>query len=250
MKARVLALLLTLIPFIPAQAKDTPFSIDWPEKDPTIRFTVLKFHNVGSNGSEKSYVIDISAQNLTTRKIPEASPQFYIFDKKNIRISDGYIHLTNLGPGETVKFTVNAFCTGTPEAMTLGSGEVRKVSVTVYSVPSGAQLTVDGAAAGVTPVAVNLAPGSHSLEFMKEGFNKGTFPFVVSASQLSGGSVTFELGASAHDTVELRDGTVITGDVEEMNATQVVFRVGGNLQNIERNQVKRISLVQRDTLKP
>ncbi len=246
MKFRLVAVLLAVISSVVVHAKETPFTIDWPDKNPTIRFTVLKFHNVGSNGSEKSYIVDVSALNLTNHKIQEAAPQFYLFDKKNVRIGDGYIHLTNLGPGETVKFTISAFCSGSPETMTLSSGDIRKVSVTVYSVPPGAELSVDGTAAGVTPVALNLPPGSHRLEFTKEGFNKGTFPFVVSPNQISGGSVTFELGTSAHDTVELRDGTVLTGDVEEVNGTQVVVRVGGDLQNLDRNQVKRILLVQRD----
>jgi ribosomal protein S1 len=59
--------------------------------------------------------------------------------------------------------------------------------------------------------------------------------------------VSYELGASAHDTVELRDGSVLSGDVESVSASEVLVRIGGNIQRFDRNQVKRIGLVPRET---
>jgi ribosomal protein S1 len=59
--------------------------------------------------------------------------------------------------------------------------------------------------------------------------------------------VSYELGASAHDTVEFRDGSVLSGDVESVSATEVLVRIGGNVQRFSRNQVKRIGLVPRET---
>jgi len=50
--------------------------------------------------------------------------------------------------------------------------------------------------------------------------------------------------------VELRDGTVLTGDLESVSATAVLIRVGGNVQQLNRNQVKRILLVERETPSP
>jgi len=68
----------------------------------------------------------------------------------------------------------------------------------------------------------------------------------ITASDSSGGSVSYELGASAHDSLEMRDGTVLVGDIQSMTATDVVVRIGGTLQHLDRNQVKRVLLVQRD----
>jgi hypothetical protein len=68
----------------------------------------------------------------------------------------------------------------------------------------------------------------------------------IAPDAVSGGSVSFELGTASHDTIELRDGSVVTGDVESMSATDLVVRVGGTLQSFSRNQVKRIVLIQRD----
>ncbi len=59
--------------------------------------------------------------------------------------------------------------------------------------------------------------------------------------------MSFELGTSAHDTIELRDGSVLTGDLESVSATEAVVRIGGTVQHLNRNQVKRISLTERDT---
>jgi hypothetical protein len=58
--------------------------------------------------------------------------------------------------------------------------------------------------------------------------------------------VSYELGSAARDTIELRDGSVLTGDLISISATQVQVRVGGNTQNFDRNQVKRILLTERD----
>ena len=91
-----------------------------------------------------------------------------------------------------------------------------------------------------------MTPGKHTLEFSKEGFNTGNFPLDLGPDEPSGGSVSYELGTSAHDTVELRDGSVLVGDVESMSATEMVIRIGGAMQHLNRNQVKRILLVERD----
>lgn len=55
--------------------------------------------------------------------------------------------------------------------------------------------------------------GKHMLEFSKEGFNSGKFPLGMSSHDASGGSVSYELGSAAHDTIELRDGSVLSGDL-------------------------------------
>jgi hypothetical protein len=68
---------------------------------------------------------------------------------------------------------------------------------------------------------------------------------VIAPDQLSGGSVSYELGQSAHDSIEMRDGTVITGDVESVSATEVVVRIAGNPQTFNRNMVKRIGFTVR-----
>src|SRR5262249_15015136 len=93
---------------------------------------------------------------------------------------------------------------------------------------------------------IEVGVGKHILEFGKEGFNTGHFPLEISPNDVSGGSVSYELGTSAHDTIELRDGSVLSGDLESISSTDVVVRTGGALQHLNRNQVKRVSLVERD----
>jgi hypothetical protein len=68
----------------------------------------------------------------------------------------------------------------------------------------------------------------------------------VTPSDVSGGMVTYELGGLNYDTVELRDGSTITGDVISVDGAQVVVRIGGELKPYERNRVKRILLVERE----
>ena len=117
--------------------------------------------------------------------------------------------------------------------------------MTVNSVPQGAALSVDGKAAGTTPKIVEITVGKHLLEFAKEGFNPGKFPLEITTRDASGGSVSYELGSAAHDTIELRDGSVLEGDLVSVSGMEVQVRIGGNTQNFDRNQVKRILLTQR-----
>src|SRR5208282_1399994 len=115
-------------------------------------------------------------------------------------------------PGESVKFQTTVHALGTPASFELAVNSVpaelqplappKKVSITVNSVPQGAVLSVDGAEAGVTPKLVALAVGKHSLGFTKEGFSTGTFPLEIGPDDVSGGSVSYELGSAAHDTIE------------------------------------------------
>jgi hypothetical protein len=120
------------------------------------------------------------------------------------------------------------------------------VSTTVNSVPQGALLRVDGKEVGTTPKIVEVSIGKHVLEFSKEGFNSGKFPLEITSRDASGGSVSYELGSAAHDTVELRDGSVLSGDLVSVSGMQVVVRIGGNAQTFDRNQIKRILLTERD----
>ena len=98
---------------------------------------------------------------------------------------------------------------------------------------------------GITPKIIDVAIGKHMLFFEKEGVNSGKFPLEISSHDASGGSVSYELGSASHDTIELRDGSVLTGDLVSINGMQVEIRIGGNTQTFDRNQVKRILLTER-----
>jgi len=236
--------------------KDQPVTVDWPETGtPVLRFTLSKISKIGSAAGQSNYGLDMSVENLSGKKISRATFNFYLFDKNKVRVGQGYIDLSNVRPQETVKMQIMALAVGTPITLTIdasqlppelaGAAPPKQVSITVYSVPSGAQVKADGKDVGVTPVAVTLVVGSHKLEFDKQGYNPGTYPLVVTADQVSGGTITYELGSSAHDTIELRDGTVLSGDVESMSATTVEVSVGGQIQSFDRNRVKRIALIER-----
>jgi hypothetical protein len=241
-----------------AVAKDAPSQvINWPSTGTTIvRITLGKFKEISSVAGQHAFLIDTTADNLWSKKISHIGFNLYLYDKNKVRIGDGWITVDNIPPGQAVKFQTTVHAVGTPVTVELNVNSVpaelqplappRKVSITVNSVPQGAVLSVDGADAGTTPKLVQLEVGKHSLGFAKEGFNTGKFPLEVGPDDASGGSVSYELGSAAHDTIELRDGSVLSGDLVSVNGMQIVVRVGGNAQTFDRNQVKRILLTQRD----
>lgn len=168
-------------------AKDAPIQvINWPQTgSAVVRVTIGKFKEISTVAGQHHYVIDTTAENLWNKKISHLGFNLYLFDKSRVRIGDGWITLDNLAPGQTVKFQTTVHALGTPVSVELAVYSVpaelqplappKKVSMTVNSVPQGAVLSVDGVEAGTTPKLVQLAVGKHSLGFIKEGFNTGTF---------------------------------------------------------------------------
>ncbi|HWZ75101.1 MAG TPA: FxLYD domain-containing protein [Candidatus Sulfotelmatobacter sp.] len=100
-----------------AVAKDQPFQVvSWPDPgQPVLRFAFSKFKDVGGGmGKERTYISDVEALNLSDKTISGASFSFYVFDKGKARIGEGYINLTNISAGETVKFQVTIAASGSP----------------------------------------------------------------------------------------------------------------------------------------
>jgi len=254
------ALLLILVAVLAAYAKDPPAQvIVWPQSGaPVFRFTFGKFRELGSVGSERSYVTETTVENLWSKPIGNANFSLYLYDTNKTRIAEASINVSNIAPGETVKFQTTIASSGPSASLSVVARHLPKelaplapprlVSLTVNTVPQGAVAKLDGVEVGTTPKIVQVGVGKHVLEFSKEGFNPGKFPFEMGPDDASGGSVSFELGTSAHDTIELRDGSVLTGDLVSVSGMEIVIKVGGSDQRLNRNQVKRILLVERESL--
>jgi hypothetical protein len=176
----------------------------------------------------------------------------YLFDKGKARVGEDTIEVRNVGPGETVKFQTTVMASGQPVSVSIEAIEqsTKKVTMTVNSTPQGASLKVDGTDVGTTPRMISVGAGHHILNFSKDGFNTGNFPLDIGPDDVSGGSVSYELGAASFDTIELRDGSVLNGDLVSISGMDVQVRVGGAIQHIDRNKVKRILLTQREAPAP
>jgi hypothetical protein len=256
---RLFTLLSVLCLSLTALAKDAPIVVPWPSPEkPMVRFTFGKFAKLGGAANLSSYNVEVIAENLSGKPISLATFDAYFFTRENIRNGSGYIALNNIGATETVRFTMTVQVTGpAPVSLKLAATHVpkewgpaappRTVRLTVYSVPPGASVSLDGEPQGTTPKQVELTSGKHIFTFSMAGYKQGNYPIDIGPSDVSGGSITYELGGLAHDTVELRDGTTVNGDVESVDAAQVHVRIGGVIQDLDRNQVKRILLVERET---
>jgi hypothetical protein len=246
--------LVLLILTTSAIAKDAPLQvIDWPATGtPTVRFTFGKFKAIPGTGSLHAYVMDTMAENLSPALITTAKFSVYLFDKNKARIGEDVIALNNVGPAETVKFQTTIMSSGTPVSVSIKdlAQPPKTVSLTANSTPQGAKLKLDGTDVGTTPRIINLGVGKHTLIFSKEGFTAGTFPLEIGPDDVSGGTVSYELGGSAFDSIELRDGSVLNGDLVSVSGMDVEVRVGGVIQHINRNNIKRVMFVQRDVPAP
>jgi hypothetical protein len=234
---------------VPALAKDTPFQIiEWPTTGtPALRFTFDKLRQLEGGGRSHGYTVSVAVQNLSPRLIPGARFSLYLFDKNKVRVGEDFIAINNVGPGETVKLQFATSASGVPASLSIQAPTptTKTVSLTVNSIPQGAMLKLDQTELGPTPRVINVTAGKHLLSFSKEGFTAGVYPLEISPEDVSGGSVSYELGASAFDSIELRDGSVLSGDLVSVSGMDVEIRVGGSIQHIDRNKIRRVMFVQR-----
>src|SRR5271165_4827711 len=137
----VCLLLFLFFPSLTSVAKDTPQEILWPDSGtPSLRFTFSKFKQLAAMGNQRTYVTDATAENLSSKLIPSGKFSLYLFDRNKARIGEGLINLSNVGPGQTVKFQITIDASGTPVSVSVvaASQIPRVVSVTINSVPQGA----------------------------------------------------------------------------------------------------------------
>jgi len=194
------------------------------------------------------YTADVVVQNLSDSAMPRSLFTVYISDKNNVRIGLANLQLPQILPYQSRKGQIDFSAAGIPAGITLLAGKT--IPLRVISTPPGANLKVDGEDSGLTPKVVDFTIGEHTLEFSKEGFAAGSTVLDVTADQLPGGSITLELGGLSQDTIELRDGTVLQGDVLSMSMTEVLIGINGNVQKYQRNQIKKIMLVEREAPAP
>jgi hypothetical protein len=107
MRARRLAIwCVALVLVAAASAKEPPAQvIVWPSSGPPVlRFSFAKFKEAGASGKQHNYISDVTVENLWSKQISQAQFTFYVYDKAKIRIGDGYISISDVGPGGVVKF--------------------------------------------------------------------------------------------------------------------------------------------------
>jgi PEGA domain len=251
-KPCAIVLLIALFAAIGSAKNEPAITISWPSDKPALKLNFEKFRQMSAYGGQSVFVSDVTVQNLTDKQIPRASFNVYFMDKNKVRIGEGLLQVSDLEAGQSAKIQLQFNSVGIPANLTLSAKKdmlappgVKTIPLKVVSVPPGAKLKVDGQDAGMTPAIVRFTVGTHQLDLIKEGYAPGSTPLEVTTDELPGGSVTVELGGLSRDTVELRDGTVLLGDVLSMSLTQVVVRVEGKDQSLDRNQVRKLMLVER-----
>ncbi|HYG99157.1 MAG TPA: PEGA domain-containing protein [Terriglobales bacterium] len=250
MKSRAVSCILLFLVSTAIWVQSADTVLTWPpEGQPSLKFSIGKLRQVNSYSGQADYVADVNVTNMGSKPMTFASFYVYLLDKNQKRIGEGYIELSNVGPGQQVKVPLTAHAMGSVASMQLHpqhlpSDEPRKVTVNVASVPAGASFKVDGQDGGVTPKALQLVPGKHTLEFTKEGYATGSTDVEVTAGSLPS-IVNYEMAGLSHDTVVLRDGTVLLGDVASVTTTALSVKVSGKLRKLDRNQVARVLFVER-----
>lgn len=236
-------LLAVLVPQVNSQSSP-PVTVQWPDADkPMLKLVFAGFARVGLVDGAGIYSSDVTAQNLSDQSMPRSVFTVNILDANGVKIGKARLQLDAIAPYRTGKSQVQFSAVGTPANATLIAGKT--IPLNVKSVPPGASFSVDGQDAGVAPKIFDFTIGSHTIAFHKEGYAPGSTQLDVGADELPGGSISLELGGLSQDTVELRDGTTITGDLISMTLQEAVFQSDGKVKTLDRNQIKKIFLVER-----
>jgi hypothetical protein len=223
-----------------------PVTLSWPTADkPTLRFTIAKLQPSGLYNGQSIFVSDLTVQNLSDQPIPKSTFTVFIHDKDSVRIGRALLHVPEIRAMQTAKAQMQFSTAGVPASATLLNG--RTVSLKIISVPPGAEFKIDGQESGITPRIADFTVGLHTIELNKEGYAPASSPLEVTGDEAEGGGITFELGGISNDTIQLRDGTTLLGDVVSVSMMSVVVRIDGIEQKLDRNRVKKIILVERVT---
>ena len=251
---RTLTIVLTLfITSLAASAVDKPgIVMDWPATSPhTIHLEFGKFVRVGSYGKQNSYTLQVTAQNVSNKTITLQSLEIYVFDKDKVRIGEAYFDIRDLSAGQKTIQPLSFTTTGTPTSMELRAAGNRllatvagEISLLVNTTPSGAELKLDGKVIGTSPKNLRVSVGHHDLEVSHAGYRTAQYPIEADPT-LNGGRIDLELGTAAQDTLELRDGSIVVGDLIKVDTDNITIQVAGQDQVIARNRVNRILLVPR-----
>ena len=221
-----------------------PGVLSWPARDnPTLKFSLGRLQAAGLYNGQSIFTCEVEVQNLSDQPLPKSVFTIFVYDKDNVRIGRGLLRFPELHAKGTEKAQLQFSTAGTPSAASVLVG--RTVPLKISSTPPGAALKVDGHEAGTTPRVVDFTIGMHTVELAKEGYAIATSPLEVTGDEVEGGGISFELGGQSKDTVLLRDGSSILGDVLSMSMTSVTVRVEGKEQKIDRNLVSKIILVER-----
>ena len=225
--------------------------LTWPadDKNATLRFTIGKLRQVTSNGGQTDYLGEATAENLSAKTIPAASFYLYLLDKNGKRVGEGYLEVSNLAGGQKAKIPVTAHAMSSFSRMELQpqhlpSDEPMKVKMHISSTPSGATIKLDSNESGATPQVLPIAPGKHTLEFSKEGYATASTPLEVVANSMPG-SVDIDLNPLTVDTVVLRDGTALLGNVTSLSEAAITLNTKGKSTTLQRSRVARIVFGQR-----
>jgi hypothetical protein len=225
----------------------------WPSQDNAVlKLTFSRFQNLATYAGKMTLVSDVVIQNLSSKLIPKASFTVALLDKDRVRIGSGTLIIDDLNAGESAKVQFQCESVGAPAVLSISArnnggvpSSLKTISMTVISVPAGASLRVDDKDEGLTPAKISVTVGTHQLELKKEGFAIATTPLEVAPDEAPGGSISITLGGLTDDTIELRDGSIITGSVMSMTLEKVVIEVNGEQQALDRNRVKKMFLVEK-----
>ena len=192
-------------------AKDAPTQvINWPQTGSVVvRITLGKFKEISSVAGQHNYLIDTTAENLWSKKISHLGFNLYLYDKNKVRIGDGWITIENVPPGQSVKFQTT-------------------VHVSAHPYRSNWLLTR-------CPLNCNRSPRRKSMDDRQ-----------LYSSRRSAFGGWRRGWHHPYDRIELRDGTVLSGDLVAVSGMEVRVRVAGTIQSLDRNKEKRILLTERD----
>lgn len=246
MMRKLILTLLVLVAFRCTLALAADTVLTWPAdgQNVMLRFTLGKLRQINSASGQADYLGEAQAENLTSKDIRAASFYLYLLDKNGKRVGEGYLEVTNLAAGQKARISVTAHAMSSFASMELKpqhlpSDEPMKIKTSLASVPSGATVRVDSVDSGTTPLILPIAPGKHVLEFIKEGYATESTPLEIAENAMPG-SVNVELNPLAVDTVVLRDGTVLLGNVVSVTGSGVSVRIKGKASVLDRARVARV----------
>jgi len=82
---------------IAAFAAEPAQVVTWPAPERQFCDSLQQVQDIGSMAGQKTFVTDVTAENISGKLIPDQRFSIYVLDKKQVRIGEAWMQVDNLG---------------------------------------------------------------------------------------------------------------------------------------------------------
>jgi len=126
--------------------KSQPMVLLWPDQStPTLKLTFGRFTQLAAYNGQLSLESNVLIENMSNKRIPQASLTVYMMDKDGVRVGNGMLSISDLEPSQQAKVAFQVFAVGIPASLRLvARNDSSGIPTSLKTVPLKSDLGASG----------------------------------------------------------------------------------------------------------